>query len=275
MEAIIPPRLIDQIGAGLARRQKVDGHSGPHLRHHALCGIGREAERGHYEGAVGDYEGALSELTFTAQHHVAHLDHLVDVGRLEERGPDRLGGTHHGGVGGVDIQLPGAVHLAGDHRAHKEVNVLKGVDQAGEVIEILASRMPVGLGLVVEHENSRARSSEMHLLVGQLDGPALVNAVPYPRLGGHLDRSLHQRARKAEPLVVVHPPAGGGNRLDKLGDRIAHPHFLQKPEGGLEHFFHLRFGEWAVGAARESRPYRTLALFQPGDARGDPGGPSS
>ena len=80
---------------------------------------------------------------------------------------------------------------------------------------------------------------------------------------------------KRSRSLSSHPPAGGGYRLDELGDRIAHPHFLQKLEGGTEHLFRLRFGERAVGAARESRPYRTLALFQSRGASGDPGGPSS
>ncbi len=101
-----------------------------------MGGIERKTHRRHDKGVEGDRKWPAPKLTLSTEDQVEHLNRFIDVLGLKERGGDRLGGTRHRGIGRAEIEFPRVGAVTRNHRPTKEMEVLQGIGQAREVVQV-------------------------------------------------------------------------------------------------------------------------------------------
>jgi hypothetical protein len=202
-------------------------------------------------------------LAFAAQHQVHQVDQVVDVARAAGRQPDVLAGAGDGGIGHVEVGDAQVGDLGGDHHLREVVHVLQPVDQAREVVDVDDGRRPVAVPLHVQGRDGVAPGAEVDPARGGFVVVRGVAAVAHeaPRHGR--DHVLHQRARKAEPPVVVDPAALGQRVLLQHRQGVGHADLLQQVERGLVDARHVALGKRLVAAARKAWADHGLARPRP------------
>ncbi len=167
-----------------------------------------------------------------------------------------LGGAGHAEVARVDVHLHRVGQVARHHRALVEVDVLHGVDQAGDVVGILRERLAVLAGDRVHHVDGRARGAEVDLLAPRLHVELRVLRVQREVAGGDGQRVLDERPREQQAAVLGERAALRQQHVEAAVDGIGQPDVLQHVQRGFVHLAHLGVGEWLVAARGHARVHR-------------------
>ncbi len=133
------------------------------------------------------------------------------------------------------------------------MDVFHPVDQAGRVVNVLQPRGTVGRGARIEHGHGLAAAVGEHLLTAQLQVMLRVPPMEHHVLGGRRDHVLHQRARKAQPAVLVHPATPLQRLFLQDRDRVAHADIRQDLEHGVVNLLQVTVAQGPVPAADLAR----------------------
>ena len=105
----------------------------------------------------------LKPFLFTTRNHMQHLEAIGDMGGVTERGADMLFRACQAAVKRVEVHLAIVLHIAADHRALVEMDIVEIIDEAGSIIEILRGRLPVVMRDRIDDMHRRPRRAEMHI----------------------------------------------------------------------------------------------------------------
>ncbi len=200
---------------------------------------------------------------------------LLDMFWLDEAGADVLSRPCDAGVAGVQVEVARRDHVARDHRALEEVDVLQRVGQTGHVVEVLQSRFAVGASLGIDDVDRRARSAEVHPRAAELHVEPRVGRVQddVPRRLGQ--GVLDEGARDHQAALVCEPRPGRGHQIDAAWNRVGEADLFEHVECGGMDPPHLGLGQGMVAAAGQTRTHRPSVLGNRGRAQLAPSGPTA
>ena len=135
--------------------------------------------------------------------HVQHLQRGLALLRRHPAGADMLGRAHHAGVAGVEVHIGGIGDVAADDGALEEMDMLHLVDDAGDVVDVLHRRFPIGAGDGIDDVHRRPGGAEIDALAPGLQVVLRILAVQRETPRGLGERVLHQRAREEQAALVV------------------------------------------------------------------------
>ena len=134
------------------------------------------------------------------------------------------------GVTGIEVEVPRILEVTTDDRTLEEVDVLEGVDEAGDVVEVGQGGLAVLAGAGIDDVHRGPRGSEVHLVPGELQIVARVLPVKHDVAGGVRHRVLDQCTREEESTFGAELPPGRGDRLDAAWNRLGQSDLLERVE---------------------------------------------
>ena len=192
---------------------------------------------------------ALAKPALAARRHVEHGHRRLYALRHHDTDATGLGSAAHHGVGGVDVEVGGAFHVARDDRTQAPVDVVEYIDQAGDVVKVGQGRFAILAGVDVDDVHCRAGGAEMDPLAGYIEAAGRIMPVkgePTACLGEHV---LDEARGKTQPAILVQPPARRRDQLDARRYRLGEPGMLEHVERGAMNAQDVVVAEWFEPAA--------------------------
>ena len=233
-------------------------------RFEAAARVLGEAQRRHHEAARHADEGARPPARLVAGDPVEHRERLVDVLGLHPARSDVLRRSGDRGVAGVEVEVPRVLEVTAHDGALEEVDVLQGVDEASDVVEIPQGGLPVLARAGIDDVHRRARGPEVHLVPRELEIVTGLLTVEHDVAGGVRHRVLDQRAREEEPAFGAELSSGRGDRVDAARDGFGEPDMLQHIERRGVDPLHPVLVEGPEPAADHAGAHRLLFLAKRG-----------
>ena len=159
-----------------------------------------------------------------------HRERLVDVLGLHPARSDMLRRSGNRGVTGVEVEVPRILEVSADDRTLEEVDVLEGVDETGDVVEVRQGGLPVLASPGIDHVHRGPRGPEVHPVPGELEVMPGVLSVEHDAACGVSHRVFDEGTREEEPAFGTHPPARRRDRLDAAWNRLGQSDLLERVE---------------------------------------------
>ena len=199
-------------------------------------------------------KGRCANRAFAAGERVEHRYQLRHVLAQRDAGGDVLLRPRRAGIDGVRVEFEQIIKVRGDHRAGEPLEVLEGVAQARQIVDVAQGAWAVAAGIDVEHLHRRAAGAEVHRAVARLEIELGVAAVDGEAPGGLGERILDQAARIEQPSRLAERAAMRKGRVSHALGRRGHPHALQQLERGPMDARHIGVAQGTVGSREGAAP---------------------
>jgi len=144
--------------------------------------------------------------------------------------------------------------LAANYGTLIEMNVVEGIDDARDVVQILRRGVTIDAGSRIDDVHRGSRGAEINARIPRFHVVFRVLPVQDEAARGTRHGILNQRARKNQPARWRHLCARLGHVLDAARRRIRESDVLEDIECGAMDAKHLSIGQWCVAAARHAGP---------------------
>ena len=126
-----------------------------------------------------------------------------DMGRIAEAGADVFAGARKATIERVDVHIVVIDHIAADHGALIEVDIVQIVDQPRGIIQILRGAVPILQSDRIDDMDRSASGAIMHIGPGQMQVVLGIAGIQGEVARGHRQHILDQSARKPDPPVIA------------------------------------------------------------------------
>jgi len=171
----------------------------------------------------------------------------------DEAGADVLAGPAHAGINGVEVYIPHRLCVARDVGAPEKVDVVEGVYQSGDVVEVGGGGLAVATRFEVYDFRGGAACAHMHPVAANFHVVFGVLPRHDKALGGAGDDVFDEGAGEVKTAVFTHPATSRRDGLNHGRNSIGKALILHHIQHGVVDALHFPVGEGLVLSTYKAR----------------------